>query len=167
MHLRSQQTPAEFMNSVYVSKGWVDLGQDFKDYQAAIQEAKKTNNVTALGQISQAWKLVSESYAQQNPIWWASYKDPTKTVDAQNALKDFQSLQGAGKLGTSDQAKGIANLLASYNDYHAAISQQTKGTKLTSIGYAIQDAWNSYLDQKMTDNPNLSNVINGVFRRVS
>ena len=167
MHLRSQQTPAEFMNSVYVSKGWVDLGQDFKDYQAAIQEAKKTNNITALTQISQAWQLVTQSYAQQNPIWWSSYKDPTKTVDAQNALKDFQSLQGAGKLGTTDQAKGIANLLASYNDYHAAISQQTKGTKLTSIGYTIQDAWNSYLDQEMTDNPNLSNVINGVFRRVS
>jgi hypothetical protein len=167
MHLRAQQTPVEFMNSVYVSKGWVDLGQDFKDYQAAIQEAKKTNNVTALGQISQAWKAVSESYALQNPIWWSSYKDPTKTLDAKNALQDFQTLQGAGKLGNTLQAQGIANLLTSYNDYHAAISQQTKGTKLTSIGYLIQDAWNNYLDTEMTNNPNLSNVINGVFRRVS
>jgi hypothetical protein len=167
MHLRAKQTPAEFMNSVYVAKGWVDLGQDFKDYQDAIKQAKATNNITALGQISQAWKTVTEDYAQQNPIWWASYKDPTKTVDAQNALKDFQSLQSAGKLGNTDQAKGVANLLASYNDYHAAISQQIKGTKLTSIGYLIQDAWNNYLDSEMTNNPNLSNVINGVFRRVS
>ena len=167
MHLRAQQTPAEFMNSVYVAKGWADLGQDFKDYQDAIKQAKATNNITALGQISQAWKSVSEAYGQQNPIWWASYKDPTKTVDAENALKDFQSLQSTGKLGNSQQATGIADLLSSYNDYHAAISQQTKGTKLTSIGYAIQDAWNNYLDQEMTNNSNLANVINGVFRRVS
>lgn len=166
MEIRSKQTPQEFVNAVYNQKGWVDLGQDWKDYQAALMQAKQTNNVAAISQISQAWKLITEDYAKQNPIWYSNYKDPTKPIDAQNALKDLTDLASKNKLGNSPQAPGIKSLLSDYSDYHAALAGQTKGTKLTSVGYQILDAWNAYLDQKIIDSPGLTNVINGVFRRV-
>ena len=166
MHLRAKQTPQEFMNAIYVQKGWVDMAQNFKDYQEGIKEAKATNNISAMTVISQAWQIVAADYGQSNPIWWASYKDPTKNIDAMNSLKDLQSIQSMGKLNVSPQGNGVAELLASYNDFHAAIQQQTKGTKLTSMGYTLKDAWNAYLDQKVISNPELTNVVNGVFRRV-
>lgn len=169
MEIRSRQTPADFTNAIYVSKGWADLGQDYKDYQAAIKQAKATNNITQLSQISQAWNQVTSQYGLSNPIWYASYKDPTRPIDAQNALSDLQAIRANGKIGSSDQSKGITSLLDSYNDYHAALSQVYNPGKKTqsSIYYNIQDAWNAYLDEEMTSNPNLTNVINGVFRRVS
>lgn len=169
MEVRSRQNPADFVNSVYIAKGWADLGQDFKDYQSAIQDAKKTNNINALSKISQAWKIVTDNYALNNPIWYASYKDPTKPLDAKKALTDLQALQGMGKLGSGPQSTGISSLLNDYNDYHAALNQFYNAGKKTQGQqyYAIQDAWNAYLDQEITNNPNLTNVINGVFRRVS
>jgi hypothetical protein len=166
MHLRAKQTPQEFMNAIYVQKGWVDMSQNFKDYQSAIKEAKATNNISAMTAISQVWQLVASDYGQSNPIWWASYKDPTKNIDAMNSIKDLQAIQSMGKLNASPQGAGVAELLGSYNDFHAFIQKETKGTKLTSAGYALKDAWNAYLDQKVIDSPELTNVINGVFRRV-
>lgn len=169
MEVRSRQTPADFVNSIYIAKGWADLGQDFKDYQAAIQEAKKTNDINFLTKISQAWNTVVGTYALSNPIWYDSYKDPSKPIDAKNALSDLQALQGMGKLNTSPQGAGIASLLKDYNDYHAVLNEFYNPGKKTQTQqyYTIQDAWNAYLDQQMTNNPNLTNVINGVFRRVS
>ena len=168
MHVRSKQTPAEFVAAIYNQKGWVDLGQDYKDYQAALKSAKESNNIQALTIISQAWKARTQEYGLSNPIWYSNYKDPTKPLDAQNALKDLQALNGMDKLKTSPQGAGIKSLLADYSDYHAAIASQTKqGGKLTSNGYLLLDAWNAYLDAKIIENEGLTNVINGVFRRVS
>ena len=164
MHLRSQDTPQQFLNAVYYSKGWVDLAQDYKDYQASIASAQ--GNRFQLYKISQAWKTVTDAYGQSNPIWLAEYKDPTKSVMANHALSDLQAMQQQGKLN-GPQAAGIADLLASYNDYHGLLGQQmVNGRKLPGYN-KLQTAWYNYLDQEMTNNPALTNVISGVFRRVS
>jgi len=164
MHLRSQDTPQQFLNAVYYAKGWVDLAQDYKDYQAAIASAQ--GNRFELYKISQAWKTVTTAYGQSNPIWLSEYKDPTKSVMANHALSDLQAMQQQGKLN-GPQAAGIADLLASYNDYHGLLGQQmVNGRKLPGYNQ-LQSAWYNYLDQEMTNNPALTNVISGVFRRVS
>ena len=168
MELRSKQTPQEFMDSVYIQKGWVDLNPIFTAYQSMLTDAKKTNNISQISQLSQAWKSVSTTYGLSNPIWYNSYKDPTKPLDAQNALKDLQKIQELGKLGTSAQGTGISQLLGLYEYYHAALQQETKqGGKLTAAGYNMIDAWNALLDAQKQQDPNLSNVIDGVFRRVA
>jgi hypothetical protein len=165
MHLREKQNPTDFMNSVYVAKGWSDIGPDFKAYQDAVTEAKSTNNSKALGIISQAWTAYTDEFRKSNPIWWASYKDPSKVTTAQNSLDGLIQLQKDGKLGTSPQAAGISGLLTDYNDFHSALLTQTKGTKYTATGYKIIDAWNIYLDQTMTNEVGLTSVINAVFRK--
>lgn len=166
MHLRAKETPQEFINSVYVQKGWVDLGDAFKQYQEALKTFKQTNDVAGIANASQMWNQMALNYGMSNPIWYASYKDPVKNIDAQNSLKDLQGIQASGGLSVSPQGSGIEEMLKMYDYYHEAIALNTKGTKLTSQGYQIMDMWNTYLDGKIATNPELTNVVNGVFRKV-
>jgi hypothetical protein len=166
MHVRSKETPADIMNAIYVQKGWSDLGNVFNLYQNGLAQAKAQQNTAAITVLSNAWKQVSSDYAKSNPIWWNSYKDPTKATDAYNALSDLQALNTKGKLSVSPQGADIKGILALYDEYHQAILQNTVNGKLNSTGYTIVDAWDAALNAAVQANPALTNVVNGVFRRV-
>jgi hypothetical protein len=168
MHLRSQSTPKDFLDSVFVSKGWQDLQPSLVDYEAAIKQSRAEGNRIATSRITQIWNQVTADYGKQNPIWYSNYKDTTKNTNADRALVDLQALAKDGRLGTSAQSVGISSLLASYNDYHSVLQQNLimNGTKKTPMYSQIQNQWYDYLGALSISNPELANVITGVFKRV-
>ena len=165
MHLRSQATPAQFLNSVYVSKGWNDLGQDFKDYQSYMKSAREAGNKFGMGQATSIWNNIAQQYGMSNPIWYSDFTSTARLTSADIALKDLQALQGNGKIA-GPQAAGIQELLASYKDYHSALQANMVNGRKNSLYSSIQDSWYNYLDQVLGSDKNLTNVVNSVFRRV-
>ena len=167
MHFRSRVAPSDFMNSIYISKGWNDLGQDYKAYQSAMQQARSQNNRFGMYQITQAWKAVTDSYGQSNPIWFADYSNPTRVDYAKNAVQQFETMQKDGVLNTSPEGKKIASILGDYNAYHQVLTQYTVNGKHLPGYSTIQDAWYTYLSDLEANDSSLTGVIGSVFRRVS
>ncbi len=162
---RARKTPQEFMNSIYVSKGWSDISADYNDYRAAIAEAKKTNNIYALSQISQAWKGFTANYGLQNPIWYDDYTSKSRVVNAYQAISDLMKIQDAGKMPTDKQGAMVNTLLNDYRALKPTLESQKINGKPNSTYYNILDAWNGYLDSIIAQDQSFSNVVNGVFRK--
>ena len=169
MHLRETQTPKDFLNAIFVAKGWSDLASSFADYDKVQAQATQTGNRNLSYQATTVLKQVTADYGASNPIWYSAYSDPTKSQYAKTALSDLQTLSANNKLGTSPQVPGIQRLLDSYADYHALLLANTidNGLKTTPAYSRIKSAWFDYLTQEIATHPELTNVVNGVFKKVT
>ena len=166
-HLRSRRTPADFMKAIYVAKGWSDLSADYTDYQKYMADARKSGNNYALGQGAAMWKQITTKYGMQNPVWLEDYTGNTRVVNANLALDSLFKIQQEGKLPNDAQAQGVAKLLNSYKDLKPMLDATVVGGRtITAERNVLLDRWNSYLDSVALANPNLVNVVNGVFRKV-
>ncbi len=166
MHLRSQQTPQGFMQAIYVAKGWADMAASQKDFEAQLTKDKASGDKHAIGVDMQIWNDVTLKYGQSNPIWYSDYKNTLKSDSANTALKDLQFLNANGKIDNSLQSQGIKKLLASYDYYHAMLAESTVNGKHLPQYAQLKSEWYDYLMRTIATNTELTNVINGVFKRV-
>jgi hypothetical protein len=164
-HLRSRRTPTDFMNAIYVAKGWSDVSADYQDYLKYMSAARDSNNRQALAQGAQMWNAYTANYALHNPIWYEDYTNKSRVINAYEVVSQLTKLQDAGKLPGDSQAQGIADLLTNYRDFKPQLDAQMINGKANALHSQMLNQWNSYLDQIAGANPNLVNVINGVFRK--
>ena len=169
MHLRETLAPQDFISATFVAKGWSDLGPSLRDYEAVLNQASATHNKIMSNNATTVWQNVIKTYGESNPIWYADYLNPTRTDYANRALSDLQTLSAKGQLGNTPQASGIQKLLASYADYHAILQQSTidHGLRHTAAYSNAKNAWFDYVTKLSVTNPELTNVINGVFKKVT
>ena len=165
-HLRSRRTPQDFMNAIYVAKGWSDISANYNDYLKYMADARKTGNRQALADGASMWKQYTDQYGLQNPIWFEDYTGKSRIVNANEALTALMKIQDAGKMPKDAQAQGIANLIANYRDFKPQLDAQMINGKASPLHAILLDQWYTYLDQVAGTNKNLENVINGVFRKV-
>jgi hypothetical protein len=163
-HYRSKISSTDFINSLYVKQGWQDLGQDYNAYQTALAQARKSGDRQAEYQIGQVWKQVTANYGQSNPVWYADYNNPTRPVQSQKVISQFQTMDKKGLLPNTPEGNGIKELLASYQDYHNGLLANTvNGQHLP--GYSnLVDAWYTYVNNLAAANPRLQSVISSIFR---
>lgn len=164
-HLRSRRTPADFMNAIYVAKGWSDLSADYQNYLKYMSDARASNNRQALAQGAQMWNAYTANYGLHNPIWYEDYTNKSRVVNAYEVINQLTKLQDSGKLPNDPQAQGVADLLANYRNFKPQLDAQMINGKASPLHSQMLNQWNFYLDQVAGQNPNLVNVINGVFRK--
>jgi hypothetical protein len=165
MHYRSKRTPQDFMNALYVQKGWTDIQDNYQSFQDFITKAKASGNRYAMGQAVQAWNTYTANFGTSNPIWYEDYTGKSRVVHAQIALTQLQQMQGKGLL-KGEQGSKISDLLNNFNNFNAMYQQVTaSGNK--SAGSNYKSAWFTYLDNLEKSDIKLTNVINSVFRRVA
>jgi len=168
--LRSKETPQEFMDSIYIAKGWADAAPVYNAYQALMTEARKNNDRRAAATYTQNWNNYAQTViGANNPTWYADYTNPARKNTAETVIGEFQKMNTAGKL-TGPQADGIKTLLTMYDAYHQILLANTLnvGGRITHTPmYSMtQNNWFAYLTQLEAEQPNLTNVINSVFKRV-
>jgi len=168
MNLREQRTPQEFLTAIYVSKGWNELQPSLLSYQTQMDAARRSGNKIAVSTLGQNWKAYTTQFGQSNPIWFADYNNPTKSVSANTALAQLQDLNSKGTLGNSNVVPGIKDLLASYESYHSQLlsNMYANSNRVTPAYSTIKANWVSYLNQVVIDHPELTNVTTGVFKKV-
>jgi hypothetical protein len=162
---RSRRTPQDFMNAIYVSKGWSDISKDYTDYSNFMKQAKASGSTYQMGQASQVWKAFTANYGLQNPIWYDDYTSKTRVVNSIKAIADLTKIQDAGRMPTDAQGSAVNSLLTDYRTLKPILDSNHINGKPNNTYYTLIDAWNTYLDEKLGTNPSLSNVINGVFRK--
>lgn len=166
MNLRSQRTPQQFLDATYVAKGWSDIAPDLAAFEKAVKADQANGDKKSVSADIQAWATTTLDAGKSNPIWYASYMDTAKKLDAYKALSDLQTLQKVGRLGTTPQSQGISGLVDSYNSYHAQLAANTFNGRHTAQYSELKNQWYDYMQQLIGTNPELTNVINGVFKRV-
>ena len=165
MQLRSKRTPADFMRSLYIQKGWTDIQDNYNSFQDFITKAKASGNRYAMGQAIQSWNTYTANFGISNPIWYEDYTGKSRTVNAKVALVQLQDMQNKGLLKGAQGSK-ISDVLNNFNNFNAMYQQVTaSGNKTAGSNY--KSAWFTYLDNLEKSDINLTNVINSVFRRVA
>jgi hypothetical protein len=164
-HLRSRRTPTDFMNAIYVAKGWSDVSVDYQDYLKYMKDARASNNRQALAQGAQMWNSYTANYALHNPIWYEDYTNKSRVINANEVVTQLIKLQDAGKMPSDAQSQGISDLLTNYRDFKPQLDAQMINGIPRAMHSQMLNQWNSYLDQVAGASPNLVNVINGVFRK--
>ena len=124
MHLRSQDSPEDFMNAIYVAAGNNELGvaqkayvNDLKNAGATVlpgQEGKgdftQVSDLDTRGvhkkdlqAIKDNWNAVQNQLANKNPIWYDDYASPQRKNLATQAYQNLYQIFASG------QAPGQAN----------------------------------------------------------
>ena len=167
--LRSKETPQEFMDSIYIAKGWADVAPTYNVYQELMQQARKNNDRRSAMIYTTNWNNYAQTIGADNPTWYADYTNPARKNTAEKVVTEFKTMDKAGVL-TGPQSDGIRQLLDVYETYHQLLlnNQVTAGGVTRNLpGYSIiQNNWFTYLTSLEAEQPNLTNVINSVFKRV-
>ena len=167
--LRSKETPQEFMDSIYIAKGWADVAPTYNVYQELMQQARKNNDRRSAMIYTTNWNNYAQTIGADNPTWYADYTNPARKNTAEKVVTEFKTMDKAGVL-TGPQSDGIRQLLDVYETYHQLLlnNQVTTGGVTRNLpGYSIiQNNWFTYLTSLEAEQPNLTNVINSVFKRV-
>jgi hypothetical protein len=167
---RSKETPQEFMDSIYIAKGWADAAPVYNAYQQLMAQARQTGDRRAALLYTQNWNNYAQTVlGASNPTWYADFINPVRLNTAETTIAEFQKMDKAGDL-TGPQAPGIRSLLGAYQIYHNGLMANsiTVGgvVKHTPMYSSIQNNWFTFLTKVETDHPELTNVINSVFKRV-
>jgi len=118
MHLRSQDSPEDYMNAIYVAAGNNELGVAQKAYVNDLKNAGATVLPGAEGKgdflqvsdldtsgihkrdlqgIKDNWKAVQGQLAAKNPVWYADYASPERKNLATQAYQNLYQIYAEGK----------------------------------------------------------------------
>jgi hypothetical protein len=168
MHLRANKTPEEFLKSYYVAAGnnFISAqraGHDKAMAQLAAQGAPQTAERAA-------WSAFVNQYGQMNPIWWDDYTSNAKKHVAAQAAQDFTQMfanKSDAEISKTygDQALPIKQLMDAWTQHTQAIIQ-LRASGATEYTKAENEAWQGWLKQVGSEQPQLNTVINSVFSRL-
>jgi hypothetical protein len=164
MHLRGRRTSQDFMDSIYVNAG--NNGYyDAKDvHDKAIADAG--DNIAQVNAENESWRSYVNDYKLANPIWADDFMSPEKRNIAVKAIDDLNHLFSTGKAPQNEQSKLVYDLMQGYKK-HEETKNIIRGYRVETTLTEENDNWQAYLKQKSLDDPRLTTVINGVFRRLS
>ncbi len=164
MHLRSNKTPQEFMNAVYISAGNNYIYSQKPAHDKAMAELKAAGQ----SQVDEraAWSDFTKNYGVMNPIWEADYSSPVRTQNAVHAVEQLQNLFSSTNPPKGQQADLVAGLLRDWVT-HAQTLQSYNSSFGQGAVNEEKDNWSKYLDTIAQKEPRLNSVINSVFRRLA
>jgi len=168
MHLRSQDTPQQFLTSYYVAAGNNDIAQQRTTHDNAMNQLKASGQSTTAERAN--WNAYITAYGKMNPLWWDDYSSTTRTHLAQVAANDMQQLFASKNLDQitkqyGEQAGLVAQLYSDWNQHNNALSQ-ARLSGGTGAVTAEKDNWQIYIKGIAQQVPQLNTVINSVFSRL-
>jgi len=163
LHLRTKRNPQEFLDAIYSATGNNAYFQDKAIHDATIAAAGK--NKKAVDVENANWDAYKSDFALANPIWADDFQSPEKRNIAKKAIDDLQYLFSNNMVPNTEQSNLVSGLL---NDYkkHQETKDQIKGLNTKVTLTQENDNWDAYLTQLSQDEPRLTTIINGVFRRL-
>jgi len=162
--LRSQSTPQQFLNNVYIQKGWNDIDPYYADYKAALASVPE-GSMMASYYIKQ-WDAFTKSYGTSNPIWYEDYNSKVRGTSAQNALTQLNKMRDKGLLNSPQYSK-VNTLLDWTNNFVSTINQEIiNGKKTRAYSIHVNQFLNT-MTNIANEDPSVASIINGVFKRVA
>lgn len=163
LHLRTKRSPTDFLDAIYTATGNNQYFPDKKMHDDAIKSFG--NNKELIDAENANWSKYVADFGRANPIWQNDFQSPERRNLASRAVNDLQYLFSNNLAPNTEQSRLVSELLNDYNKHQAA----KDALRSVSSNFTLtqeNDNWQAYLDQLVIDKPQLTTVINGVFRRL-
>ena len=159
MNLLQKETPDQFLTNMYIKQG----GQQYWSDKTAQEDYLKTLTDPAQIAASQAaWSQHVKDLKMVNPVWADDFTSGDKNMRAQELYADMQALRQTSNLPASPMTSIITQLMDNYARFAETRATAAYGTK-----GALDESWDTYLDNYIKETPEAQNVINNVFRRLN
>lgn len=157
---RHQKLPDEFAQQVMVQQGWNAYEADKANLDASLQGVTDPNQISAAK--SNFYSYVTNVLGPSAPLWYAEYNNYSannkqKTIIAKQLIDIFDQ----GKAPVSPMTPLLGALVDDYKTYQAALASSASSTVSKST---MKDNWNAYLVQQVAAHPELTTVVNRVFK---
>jgi hypothetical protein len=156
MGLRQRETPEDFREQMYIKAGTQEYQQARKAHEAQLATLTDPDQIK---QETANFNAYVEDLKKSNVLWAADFTSDTRNLRAINLFQNMQQLFSKGEAPASEQTDKIASLMQDAERHLAALSTSQNKT-------VARDNWGAYLDTVEAANPELSNVISNVFRRI-
>lgn len=164
--LRAKKTPEQFLKDVYIAS----VNQDFFDhsyptYQAELAAAKESGDTEMVAAVRANWGAYMEMMKNSNPVWFDWFTSTDRKTEADRALTQLRDMFAKGNEPDSPHTEDIRELLHNH-DVHVAELLRGKNEGWSSEERQAEvDNWQNYVDSVAKSSPQLSAVINRVFRK--
>jgi len=167
-HLRQQRSPEEMINQFYISQGNYDIAQPLLEHNKAIAQLTQNGDRAGLSTERTRWSTYTQNMANSQPIWYANYNSGVGTDNAKKALSQLETIFSDNKLDpNTKQSNLVKGLLIQYNNHQNLInSYKNNGYSSSTMISQEKTRWKEELATILTNNPQLTNVINTVFSKV-
>lgn len=159
--IRDRKTPQAFLNDLYIAAGNQAYYANLPAHQQAMKQLKAAGQSTSAE--SKAWTAFTAQIGAANPIWYDDLKSANRATDRQQAVTQMTNIFRNGQAPPGQQTSDLRSLLENYYVYQTELDVIHAGQSSTSATDAKAN-WQSYLVGVEKDNPNLTGVIQKVFR---
>ena len=159
-------TVPSYVESLYTAAGnaivfhWID---EFKQQTAGMSGSAKYDADQAFYGNNTLGSGTLGRYGQQNPVWWKWWQSDQKDINRGLAIQQMQKLLASPEAPKSTIADNTRILLAGYKEYEKQITTLTTDNASSSQQTAAKDAWSSYLSSVVKADPDMINVVTGLF----
>lgn len=166
MGLRQKRTPEEFLKQVYIAQGNSGFyDQDRPAYNKALVAAK--GDKTKTDAIKANWSAYVQAKAAANPVWYDDYTSKDRQNARTQALSQLQDMFAKDQAPPGTQTDAVKGLLDDFNTYQAASLPGRRDPAAVEHRKTLDIRWEKYLDGLVTQHPELSAVVNRLFRSMS
>jgi hypothetical protein len=160
MGLRHRKTPTEFQNDFYVNSGWTEYDANHEVYKNDLANGANPTSERA------AWDQWLAGFKAQHPTWAAMFDNQNQSIAAQQQLNTLRLVLDTGQHPASPQVDVLKNLMEQYDRYASMLLPGANGllNPLTSVNLPVQQAWEQWLKDTATSNPEYAPAINKIFR---
>jgi hypothetical protein len=162
MGLRSLKAPQQLIDDVLVAEGnrWY-----FNDYKPAKDAAMaKATSTYQKNQIAAQFKPELDTMKAQNPTWYTNFSSGGRNEQRTIVISQLHQIFANNAAPSSPMTDAIKNLL---DDYDAHTARMLPGRTDASASYLRKQEtakWQAYVQTLANDQPELTNIINSVFR---
>ena len=106
-------------------------------------------------------------YGLQNPVWWNWWSSDRRGTQRAEAIQQMKTMLASGEIPNSPIVDDARVLLNGYANYENQIAVGSQDGFIGQSQSAINAAWKEYLVNAVQQNPDLANLINGLFLSVT
>jgi hypothetical protein len=162
------QVPS-YIDALYIAAGNSIFYKWLAQYEAQIKSLSGTDKYNADQAFWGNGTLGSGTigkYAQQNPVWGNWFNSDSRETERGQAIIQMTKLLDENPGITSDIADNTRTLLTGYANYQNQITTLTTDGSSSTMQTEAKDSWDNYLVSTATSDPEMINVITGLFMSI-
>jgi hypothetical protein len=158
-----------YIDALYIAAGNSIFYKWLAQYEAQIKSLSGTDKYNADQAFWGNGTLGSGTigkYAQQNPVWGNWFNSDSRETERGQAIIQMTKLLNENPGITSDIANNTRTLLQGYAAYQNQITTLTTDGSSSTMQTEAKDSWDNYLVSTATSDPEMINVITGLFMSI-
>jgi len=163
-------TVPSYIDSLYIGAGNATFYKWYGQYTAQIKGLAGTQKYDAeqafWGKGTPGSGTIGK-YGLQNPVWYNWFNSNTREIQRGETIKQMTKLLADNPQLKTPLAENTRVLLNGYQSYEKQITTLTQDGASSSLQTAAKDTWDAYLQNVATTDPEMINVITGLFMSIT